>query len=163
MRDQCGVIFRQARKELETCGLLNEAKASENSGSGNEESLASDIDKELENLQGKVGPDVITKLEELLVKSQALKHGLARAKRVKVVRSELNKARKILANTDSSQSDGDNEAGDLKSSSQSSGVSPSGVNRRTAVLFTRKAQAAMKKPTEDKEEKEVVPVTQTKQ
>ncbi|KYB26065.1 Peregrin-like Protein [Tribolium castaneum] len=157
MRDQCGAIFRQARKELETCGLLNEASG-ETPASGNEEALASDIDKELEGLQGKVGPDVITKLEELLVKSQALKHGLARAKRVKVVRSELNKARKNLANTDSSQSDGENEGGgDSKNSSQSSGVSPSGVNRRTAVLFTRKAQAALKKPAEEKEDKGTPP------
>ncbi|XP_044260104.1 peregrin isoform X2 [Tribolium madens] len=155
MRDQCGAIFRQARKELEACGLLNEASG-ENSASGNEEALASDIDKELESLQGKVGPDVITKLEELLVKSQALKHGLARAKRVKVVRSELNKAKKNLANTDSSQSDGENEGGgDSKNSSQS--VSPGGVNRRTAVLFTRKAQAALKKPTEEKGDKETPP------
>jgi bromodomain and PHD finger-containing protein 1 len=164
MRDQCGAIFRQARKELETCGLLNEAKPNgETSGSGNEESLASDIDKELESLQGKVGPDVVTKLEELLVKSQALKHGLARAKRVKVVRSELNKAKKNLATTDSSQSDAENEVGDSKNSSQSSGVSPSGVNRRTAVLFTRKAQAALKKPAEEKEEKETPPPVVTKQ
>lgn len=126
MRDQCGQIFRQSRKELESCGLLNEPKASaaagENSAgnSGNEEALASDIDKELEILRGKNGPDVITKLEELLVKSQALKHGLARAKRVKLVRSELNKAKKNLANTDSSQSDGEVEGGDLKNTSQTS-------------------------------------------
>jgi hypothetical protein len=110
-----------------------------------------------------VGPDVVTKLEELLVKSQALKHGLARAKRVKVVRSELNKAKKNLATTDSSQSDAENEVGDSKNSSQSSGVSPSGVNRRTAVLFTRKAQAALKKPAEEKEEKETPPPVVTKQ
>lgn len=31
------------------------------------------------------------------------------------------------------------------------------MNRRTAVLFTRKAQAALKKPTEEKEEKEKSP------
>lgn len=30
------------------------------------------------------------------------------------------------------------------------GSSPSGVNRRTAVLFTRKAQAALKKPEANK-------------
>lgn len=37
------------------------------------------------------------------------------------------------------------------------GSSPSGVNRRTAVLFTRKAQAALKKPTDEKDEKESSP------
>jgi hypothetical protein len=138
MRDQCGAIFRQARKELETCGLLNEAKPNgETSGSGNEESLASDIDKELESLQGKVGPDVVTKLEELLVKSQALKHGLARAKRVKVVRSELNKAKKNLATTDSSQSDAENEVGDSKNSSQSSGEYSLSFNRTKMQVVTK--------------------------
>lgn len=54
MRDQCGVIFRQARKELEAAGLLNNNKevVAQNSGTVNgEESMASDIDRELENLQ----------------------------------------------------------------------------------------------------------------
>lgn len=52
MRDQCGVIFRQARRELEASGLLNNEKAicPQNSSSG-EDCMASDIDKELENLQ----------------------------------------------------------------------------------------------------------------
>lgn len=52
MRDQCGVIFRQSKKELEASGLLNTEKEApaQNSGGG-EESMASDIDKELENLQ----------------------------------------------------------------------------------------------------------------
>ncbi|KAJ8968907.1 hypothetical protein NQ314_002048 [Rhamnusium bicolor] len=68
MRDQCGVIFRQAKKELEAAGLLNNEKEvlTQNSGGGNgEESMASDIDKELENLQGKTGLEVVTKLEGL--------------------------------------------------------------------------------------------------
>lgn len=54
MRDQCGVIFRQAKKELEAAGLLNSNKenSTQNSGSNNgEESLALEIDKQLENLQ----------------------------------------------------------------------------------------------------------------
>lgn len=52
MRDQCGVIFRQAKKELEASGLLNNDKevSSHNSTTG-EGCMASDIDKELENLQ----------------------------------------------------------------------------------------------------------------
>lgn len=71
---------------------------------------------------------MVLKLEELLIKSQALKHGLARAKRVKLVRSELNKARKSLpAHTDTdhtSQSDGDgeNDSTDVKNSSSNSGA-----------------------------------------
>ncbi|VEN51779.1 unnamed protein product [Callosobruchus maculatus] len=161
MRDQCGVIFRQAKKELENAGLLTTDKDnSANAGTG-EETFASEIDKELESLQGKTGLDVISKLEDLLVRSQTLKHGLARAKRVKLVRSELNKAKKNLAShTDTdltSQSDleGENDAADPK-------TSPSGVNRRTAVLFTKKAQAALKK--DEKEEKEAsTPPSPTKQ
>lgn len=68
MRDQCGTIFRQSRKELESCGLLLEASGlgggagDDGSGGGggtasassNEESLASDIDRELEILQVRV-------------------------------------------------------------------------------------------------------------
>ncbi|XP_044764179.1 peregrin [Coccinella septempunctata] len=150
MRDQCAAIFRQARKELEAAGLLNENK---DQGSSNEESLASDIDKELENLQGKTGHDVIAKLEDLLAKSQALKHGLARAKRVKLVRSELNKAKKNLPNTDSSQSDQEAELPDAKLPNNSTSISPSGgVNRRTAVLLTKKSQAVSKKPVEEQPE-----------
>lgn len=52
MRDQCGVIFRQAKKELEASGLLNnEKEVLTQKSTGGEESMASDIDKELENLQ----------------------------------------------------------------------------------------------------------------
>ncbi|KAG5889862.1 hypothetical protein JTB14_033712 [Gonioctena quinquepunctata] len=169
MRDQCGSIFRHAKKELEAAGLLNDKECTkQNSSSGPiEESMASDIDKELENMQGKTGPEVIIKLEELLVKSQALKHGLARAKRVKIVRSELNKARKSLAaqtdtdQTSQSEVDIENESLDVKNSSTNS-VSSTGVNRRTAVLFTKKAQAALKREDREKEEKEDLPSPATK-
>ncbi|CAG9862101.1 unnamed protein product [Phyllotreta striolata] len=159
MRDQCSVIFRQAQKELEAAGLLTSEKenAKKSSTGQVEESFASDIDKELESLQGKTGADVITKLEDLLAKSQALKHGLARAKRVKLVRSELNRVKRNLTSQkdadQTSQSDFDVE-NDTKSGSTN--ASPSGVNRRTAVLFTKKAQAALKKEDKDKEEKEPI-------
>lgn len=201
MRDQCGTIFRQAKKELESAGLMqtNADSVQTNLGNnGGEEALASDIDKELENLQGKIGLDIITKLEDLLVKSQTLKHGLARAKRVKLVRSELNKVKRNMANnplsetksddkkeavklkldhqsemetehttdhtdqTDvASQSDGETEEG--RSSVNSASGSPGGVNRRTAVLFTKKAQAALKKEdAKDKTETDTPPLTPTK-
>lgn len=52
MRDQCGAIFRQAKKELESSGLLKvDKEGPKNSGTVGEEALASDIDKELESLQ----------------------------------------------------------------------------------------------------------------
>ncbi|XP_057664032.1 bromodomain-containing protein homolog isoform X1 [Diorhabda carinulata] len=154
MRDQCGVIFRQAKKELETSGLLVVEKgAKQKPGAGIvEEAMASDIDRELENLKGKSSTDTIAKLEELLAKSQALKHGLARAKRVKLIRSEINKTKKLLsARTDADRTDADtnNEDDDVKNAANNGKTpaenSPTGVNRRTAVLFTKKAQAAMKK------------------
>lgn len=151
MRDQCGSIFRQAKRDLEAAGLLSENVIQQN----HEDLAASDIDRELESLQGKTGVELITKLDELLIKSQTLKHGLARAKRVKLIRSELNKAKKLLAaSTDSSQSDGEGETVKM-ATTKSASSSPSGVNRRTAVLFTRKAQAALKKPEDLDKEKEL--------
>lgn len=52
MRDQCGVIFRQARRDLEAAGLLPDSKENvQLAANSSEDSLASDIDKELENLQ----------------------------------------------------------------------------------------------------------------
>lgn len=149
MRDQCALIFRQAKRDLEAAGLVSDNVTQQN----HEDLAASDIDRELENLQEKTGAELITKLEELLIKSQTLKHGLARAKRVKLIRSELNKARKQLAaSTDSSQSDGENENDVKNVTTKSASSSPSGVNRRTAVLFTRKAQAALKKPEDTNKE-----------
>lgn len=41
-----------------------------------------------------------------------------------------------------------------------SGISPTGVNRRTAVLFTKKAQAALKKEDKEKENPSPSPVKQ---
>lgn len=111
-------------------------------------------------MQGKTGAEAITKLEGLLAKSHTLKHGSSRIKRVKMVKSELMKARRMLsaAETSQSQSDLESEVADVKVSPQTTGSSPTGINRRTAVLFTRKAQAALKKPNEEKEGKETPPV-----
>lgn len=88
-------------------------------------------------------------MEDLLARSNALKHSMSRSKRVKIIRSELNKAKRALLAE--SQSDVETETNDAKTSPQTVGTSPSGINRRTAVLFTRKAQAALKKPNENKE------------
>lgn len=61
MRDQCGVIFKQAKKELEAVGLLNTNPQSDTATTTTtstvtttaapEESVAGDIDKELQKLQ----------------------------------------------------------------------------------------------------------------
>lgn len=52
MRDQCAVIFKQARQELESVGLLNETKEGKKSTPARQEEVTpADIDKELETLQ----------------------------------------------------------------------------------------------------------------
>lgn len=83
---------------------------------------------------------MVIKLEELLLKSQTLKHGLARAKRVKLIRSELTKAKKnaAAANTDTdptSQSDGDNESTDTKISSANSGENNIAIVKQMLLLM----------------------------
>lgn len=73
MRDQCGVIFRQAKKELEASGLLNNDKELlTNNSTAGEGCMASDIDKELEILQVKhllinIGFNIRIKLITLLI------------------------------------------------------------------------------------------------
>lgn len=71
------------------------------------------------SVKGKTGASTLLKLEELLIKIQNMKHGVGRARRIRLVRGEINKVKKNLA-TDSSQSDGDIDASDAKSSSQNS-------------------------------------------
>ncbi|XP_022907101.1 bromodomain-containing protein homolog [Onthophagus taurus] len=157
MRDQCSIIFKQAREELENAGLLDETKSSKSPII--EEITPADIDKEFESLQGKTGQDIISKLENLLGRSHGLKHGTSRIKRVKLIKAELLKARRALIDNNSSQSDdvelelNTNKINKNVGSPQSHGGSPTGINRRNAVLFTKKAaQAAFKKPEEEKDE-----------
>lgn len=154
MREYGGSIFKQARKELEQEGLVEVQKP--------DEFIVQEIDNELKEI-GKLvpGEPMLERLRGLLERALTLKHGLSRAKRTKQIRSELMKAKKLIivevaksTVTDSSQSDGESKmdttihqtppCSPLKSANSSG--SPSGVNRRTAVLFTRKAQAAQKKP-----------------
>ncbi|XP_026472471.1 peregrin-like isoform X2 [Ctenocephalides felis] len=146
MRDQCIPILKNARKELADLGLLSASNSTPNI----EETGAKEIDAEFQKIVNSSKNDKISELKNLLEKAGQLRHGLARAKRVKSIRAEL-KILKKNAVTDSSQSDGD-EA--VLAKSKTSPVkdtrnSPTGgVNRRTAVLFTKKAQAALRKPIE---------------
>ncbi|KAL1502054.1 hypothetical protein ABEB36_007257 [Hypothenemus hampei] len=191
MRDQCGVVFRQAKKELDASGLLNSEHGSNknSTGTGSEEALATDIDKELELLQGKSDADTISKLEDLLNKSQVLKHGLARAKRVKAVRSELMKAKRnaklndkqeVIGSdsqpTESQESELETDQTDLVSQSDANtedldkvsinsvneGVSLGGVNRRTTVLFGKKAQSPKKTGNEKEKSDPDIPLAKNK-
>ncbi|XP_017781417.1 PREDICTED: peregrin isoform X2 [Nicrophorus vespilloides] len=168
MREQCGAIFKQGKKDLEAAGLLSippppepvvvekveEVVEVKPVVAEIKEVTSVEIDKAFEALKGKKGAEILVKLEDLMAKSHTLRHGMQRAKRVKMIRSEMMRIRRALAQaTDSSQSDGETEVAESKTPSQgsSAGASPTGVNRRTAVLFTRKAQAALKKPADEKE------------
>ncbi|XP_017781418.1 PREDICTED: peregrin isoform X3 [Nicrophorus vespilloides] len=165
MREQCGAIFKQGKKDLEAAGLLSippppepvvvekveEVVEVKPVVAEIKEVTSVEIDKAFEALKGKKGAEILVKLEDLMAKSHTLRHGMQRAKRVKMIRSEMMRIRRALAQaTDSSQSDGETEVAESKTPSQA-GASPTGVNRRTAVLFTRKAQAALKKPADEKE------------
>lgn len=171
MRDQCLPIFKSTRKELIRNGILEEPQT--------DESLAREIDHELADLLKTEKPSetLLDKLQVLSEKVQRIKHGMVRTKRVKQIRTEITKAKKVMnrnssfeespskklkipnndverMQTDSSQSEDEEVKKDERVMLQQStppcsplkltnnSASPSGVNRRTAVLFTRKAQAA---------------------
>lgn len=170
MRDQCGPLFKSVRKELIRGGVIEEPQS--------DESIAQEVDAELSALLEQALPaDQLTeKLHQLMEKAMRIKHGMIRGKRTKNIKAELTKSRKMSnkiaaspskaalaakANTDSSHSE-EEETENRKPfnavqqstppcspiKNASNNASPSGVNRRTAVLFTRKAQAAasQKKP-----------------
>lgn len=191
MRDQCGPLFKAARKELIRDGIVEKPQS--------DESLAHEVDAELIDIIEQKLPyeELIAKLHELMEKAMRIKHGMIRQKRVKNIKAELAKAKKSSSKsgeksesannspvkaaamsaatvstpkipskrpfslTDTSQSDDQDET-DKRERAQpllttptcspiksvNNSASPSGVNRRTAVLFTRKAKAAasLKKP-----------------
>lgn len=107
MRDQCAPLFRTARKELESGGLVETQKTDDH--------LAKEIDDEFrEVLKMTASEALLGRLQLLLEKALRLKHGLVRAKRTKHIRIEMTKIKKVLnkggglgrsAHTDSSQSD----------------------------------------------------------
>lgn len=170
MRDQCGPLFKSVRKELIRNGIIEEPQS--------DESIAQEVDAELSTLLEQDSPaeELIEKLHLLMEKAAKIKHGMIRGKRTKMIKTELTKLRKLSnklslspskaippskINSDSSHSDEEDiEKNKLFNKAQqstppcspiknaSNNASPSGVNRRTAVLFTRKAQAAasLKKP-----------------
>ncbi|XP_070501839.1 bromodomain-containing protein homolog [Chironomus tepperi] len=163
MKEQGSSIFKQARKELERSGLIEAPIA--------DGELVKIIDKEMKEIVTKpASVEGIKKLEQLQSKANSIKHHLAKAKKMKIIKMEvikmkklLNRGRKSAASTESeeSQSDGESSGSDdkdkdelktptmspLKSSALSTTTSPlsSGVNRRNAVLFTRKQQV-LKRP-----------------
>lgn len=145
IRDAGNILFKQARQEFQEAGFFDDVEQKPPEPP-NDEKIIAEIDQELEALKNSKAPEAAEKLEQLLTKAQNLKHGGSRSKRIKLIKAEFSRLKKN-SQSESSQSDAENEE---KNSPQASGTSPSGVNRRTAVLFTRKAQAALKKPDTSK-------------
>ncbi|XP_037909473.1 peregrin isoform X3 [Hermetia illucens] len=164
MRDQGGPLFKVIRKELEREGIVDQTQTK------SDDNIVQEIDDEYKELTSLPPNDAL--VEKLLIlsdKAQALRNPTQRTKRVKIIRLEMSRVRKALtrakiaaskAISDSSQSDAETKEQEpvdqtppcspLKSICNS--ASPSGVNRRTAVLFTRKAQAVLKKPEQTAKE-----------
>lgn len=148
MKEQGGMVFRQARKELEKSGLIEAPIA--------DAELVKIIDKDLKEILSKsASAEGIKKLEQLMGKAGTIKHHLAKAKKIKTIKMEvikmkklLNKGRKSAASTESDESQTEAESSGtddknkeemttptkspLKSGSLSLNTSPlsSGVNRR---------------------------------
>lgn len=142
MKDNGGIIFRAARRELERAGLIEVGKS--------EDAIAAAIDNEIRDIL-KANPsfDGIKKLEALLTKVNTLKNGQAKQKRIRLIKADIAKIKKTLGK----EAESDAEKIDTSTTSllttpinspnkhnTNNSASPSGVNRRTAVLFTRKAQ-----------------------
>lgn len=166
MRDQCGPLFKSIRKELIRNGIVEEPQS--------DESIAHEVDDELIVLLKRndlASDEMIEKLQALMEKALRIKHGMIRGKRIKAIRVELAKARKVSNKSspmkaptkiasESGSAHSDDETIETRKlrltnaqqttppcspiKSANSSASPSGVNRRTAVLFTRKAQAQKK-------------------
>ena len=101
-------VFRQARRELEKSGMLAPPIA--------DAEIIKNMNNEMkEILSG--GPTVegLQKLEKLMVKTNSIKHHLSKSKKVKIIKNEMVKMKKLLKNelkksmamTDDSQSDGE--------------------------------------------------------
>ncbi|XP_055603021.1 bromodomain-containing protein homolog [Uranotaenia lowii] len=183
MREAGTIIFRTIRKELERAGLLE--KHHPPVVVETEDSLAVDIEAELHLLQQEpLSLDVIEKLQQQVTKANGIKHALTRTKKLKALRAEISKVKRFLAKEQEKQEPAveipvletpkktsTEPAPFSKSPKQqqtpavsplkalNSSPSPSGVNRRTAVLFTRKAQAALKKPENPSKEEAAIAET----
>lgn len=106
MKEQGSSIFRQVRKELERSGMI-EAPISD-------ADLNKIIDNELkEILEEPPSAKAIKKMEDLLSKANSIKHHFAKAKKLKVIKSEISKMRKSVMSDES----------DVETKSSVSGVS----------------------------------------
>lgn len=169
MRDQCAPVFKVVRKELIRDGIVEKPIS--------DEQISQEVDAELLQLTENrpALEEFIDQLHLLMEKAMRIKHGMIRQKRVKAIKAELAKAKKVSksienspakmatptkpvkrprSRAETSQSeDHDHDAASKMEITEmttpdcspvkaaSSNASPSGVNRRTAVLF-RKAKGA---------------------
>ncbi|EAT47302.1 AAEL001554-PA [Aedes aegypti] len=98
MRDAGTIIFRTIRKELERAGLLEKPQPPPAAVQGTEDTLAIDIEAEL-NLLAQEPPsqELIEKLQQQLAKAGGIRHGMTRAKKVKHIRAEIAKIKRALS------------------------------------------------------------------
>lgn len=94
MKEQGGIIFRQARRELEKSGMIEAPIA--------DVDLIKLIDNELKDiLDEEPSLKAIQKLEALLSKANTIKHHLAKAKKFKTIKTEIIKMKKSIASDES--------------------------------------------------------------
>lgn len=171
MRDQCGPIFKSVRKELIREGIVEKPQSDESIAHEVDNELTSLIDQELpyEELIPKLQAlmEKSMRIKHGLVRQKRVKNV-----KFEIIKAKKQSSRGDKSNTSSptkvsgtpkkrprtpienaSQSD-DQDDGTKQKTAQlatpscspiknaGNSASPSGVNRRTAVLFTRKAKAA---------------------
>lgn len=140
MKEQGGVIFKHARRELEKCGMI-EAPMADN-----------DFIKIIENdlkeiVEAPPSAGSVKKLEVLLAKAGSIRHPLSKSKKLKMIKGEIMKMKRSIMTDDSEEESKSSASGlsnvvkapemktpptsPLKASSLST-TSPSnpGVNRR---------------------------------
>ena len=106
MKDQGAAIFRQVRRELEKSGMIEAPIA--------DVDLIKIIDNELkEVLEEPPSSKTIKKLDDLLTKANTIKHHLAKAKKLKIIKAEISKMKKTVMSDES----------DVETKSSVSGVS----------------------------------------
>lgn len=124
MKEQGGSIFRQVRRELEKSGMIEAPMA--------DVDLVKIIDNEMkEILDEPVSSSSVKKMEELLSKANTIKHHLAKAKKVKTIKTEIMKMKSALS-----------EDSDVESKSSVSGASDVGkIDLKTPPTSPLKASS----------------------
>lgn len=169
MRDQCGPLFKSVRKELIRDGIVEKPQSDESIAHEVDAELVSLVEQELpyEEMHPKLQAlmEKAMRIKHGLVRQKRVKNVKAEIIRAKKQSSRGDKSNtnsptkanspkkrpKSPANTSQSDDQDDSNKASLTLPTTPScspiknagnSASPSGVNRRTAVLFTRKAKAA---------------------